>query len=145
MYGPFATRMAALAMMGIQGLHAQSVGNFELLGTYRGLGAQVASTVGHGPTNSSQRFYISYLYLDNTIEVVAVDPDTGDFQVFPNPAPGESGARCMVAGPDGNIYLGTVPRAHFLKLDTKAGQLTDLGRPSVTEQYIWDVAFGNDG
>ena len=46
---------------------------------------------------------------------------------------------------DGNVYLGTLPHAHFLKLDVKAGKLIDLGRPSQTEEYIWDVAFGRDG
>ena len=50
----------------------------------------------------------------------------------------------MTVGPDGNVYLGTLPRAHFLMLDRKQGTLLDLGRPSSTEEYIWDVAFGSD-
>jgi hypothetical protein len=120
-------------------------GTFELLATYRGLGSMVASAVGPGPTPGSQRLYLSYLYLDKTIDVVSVDPATGEFQVFTNPAPTEYGARCMVAGPDGKIYLGTLPLAHFLVLDPKEGTLKDLGRPSKTEQYIWDIAFGPDG
>jgi streptogramin lyase len=118
---------------------AQSSGTFELLGKYRGMGALVASAV------AGERVYLSYLYIDNTIDVVAVDPRTGEFQVFPNPAPSESGARCMAVGPDGNVYLGTLPGAHFLKVDVKANKLIDLGRPSPTEQYIWDVNFGPDG
>jgi len=120
-------------------------GAFELLATYRGLGSMVASAVGPGPAPGSQRVYLSYLYLSKTIDVVAVDPETGDFQVFPNPAPTEYGARCMTVGPDGKIYLGTLPYAHFLVLDPQQGTLTDLGRPSKTEQYIWDLAFGPDG
>jgi len=124
---------------------AQEAGKFELLGRYRGLGAMVASAVGPGPVAGSERVYISYLYIDNTIDVVAVDPASGEFQVFPNPAPTESGARCMAVGPDGNVYLGTLTGAHFLKLDVKAGKLIDLGRPSSTEQYIWDVNFASDG
>jgi hypothetical protein len=118
---------------------------FQRVGVYRGLGGLVASAVGPGPKAGTQRLYISYLYVENTIDVVAVDPETGEHQVFPNPAPTESGARCMTVGPDGNIYLGTLPRAHLLKLDPKAGKLVDLGRPSATEQYIWDVGFGADG
>jgi hypothetical protein len=51
----------------------------------------------------------------------------------------------MTLGPDGNMYLGTLPTAHLLKLDTAKGKLIDLGRPSSTEEYIWDVAFGADG
>jgi streptogramin lyase len=120
-------------------------GTFEKIASYRGLGGLVASSAGPGPAAGSERYYLSYLYLDNTIEVVSVDPATGAFEVFPNPAPGESGARCMVPGPDGNLYLGTLPTAHFLKLDTKTRKLIDLGRPSATEEYIWDVAFGTDG
>ena len=124
---------------------AQSSGTFELLGKYRGIGGLVASAVAPGPLPGSERVYLSYLYIDNTIEVVAVDPQTGEFQVFPNPAPSESGARCMAVGPDGNVYLGTLPDAHFLKVDIQAKKLIDLGRPSSTEQYIWDVNFGPDG
>lgn len=120
-------------------------GTFELLATYRGLGSMVASAVGPGPTPGSQRLYLSYLYLSKTIDVVAVDPATGEFQVFTNPAPTEYGARCMIVGPDGKIYLGTLPYAHFLVLDPKEGTLKDLGRPSKTESYIWDLAFGPDG
>ncbi len=119
--------------------------DFEHVTTYRGLGALVASAVGPGPAKGSERLYLSYLYVEQTIDVVAVDPSTGAAKVFPNPAPTESGARCMAVGPDGNIYLGTLPQAHFLKLDPKAGKLVDLGRPSTTEQYIWDVNFGADG
>src|ERR1019366_112261 len=114
-------------------------------GKYRGIGGLVASAVAPGPLPGSERVYLSYLYIDNTIEVVAVDPQTGEFQVFPNPAPSESGARCMAVGPDGNVYLGTLPGAHFLKVDIQAKKLIDLGRPSSTEQYIWDVNFGPDG
>lgn len=136
-------RLLALLLAALP-LVAQT-GRFELLATYKGLGALVASAVGPGPEEGSERFYLSYLYINNTIDVVAVDPDTGDFQVFANPAPSESGARCMVLGPNGRLYLGTLPGAHFLELDPKAGVLRDLGRPSATEQYIWDVAFGADG
>ncbi len=120
-------------------------GSFELLATYRGLGSMVASAVGPGPTPGSERLYLSFLYLEETIDVVAVDPATGSFQVFANPAPTEYGARSMVVGPDGKIYLGTLPYAHVLVLDPKEGTLKDLGRPSKTEQYIWDLAFGPDG
>jgi streptogramin lyase len=134
----FGLLLASFALCG------QSTDGFELLGRYKGLGALVASAVGPGREAGSERLYLSYLYVNNTIDVVAVDPRTGAFEVFPNPAPTEGGARCMAAGPDGNMYLGTLPSAHLLKLDVKAGKLIDVGRPAPSEQYIWDVAFGSD-
>jgi outer membrane protein assembly factor BamB len=124
---------------------AQSSDRFELLAKYRALGGLSATAVGPGSAPGSERVYASYLYVFNTIDVVAIDPATGESRVYANPAPGESGARCIVTGADGNIYLGTLMKAHFLKLDTKAGRLIDLGRPSSTEEYIWDVTFGADG
>ncbi|HXE15172.1 MAG TPA: hypothetical protein VN633_23815 [Bryobacteraceae bacterium] len=136
--------LIALALILLMASSSEAQG-FRHVATYRGLGGLVASAVGPGQQPGTERLYLSYLYLDHTIDVVAVDPTTGQYEVFPNPAPGESGARCMTVGPDGNVYLGTLPHAHFLKLDVKAGKLIDLGRPSQTEQYIWDVAFGHDG
>jgi outer membrane protein assembly factor BamB len=124
---------------------AAAPGHFEKLATLRSLGLVVGQTVAPGPGGLGQRLYISYLYVNHTIDVVSVDPDTGQFQVFPNPAPSETGARTMIAGPDGKIYLGTLTGAHFYRLDPKAGTLVDLGRPSATESYIWAVNFGSDG
>ena len=124
--------------------YAQSAGKFELLADYRDVGGLVASTVAPGPLPRTERFYVSYLYDENTLDVVAIDPETGAAQVFHNPAPGEFGARNIAIGPDGNVYLGTLAHAHFLKVDRKQGKLIDLGRPSASEEYIWDVAFGSD-
>src|ERR1041385_2674479 len=138
-------RVTLCALLAAASAFPQGPGAFELLGKYRGLGGLVASVVAPGPEPSSERVYLGYLYIENTIDVVAVDPATGAFRAFQTPAAGASGARCVAVGPDGNVYLGTLPRAHLLKLDTKAQTLPDLGRPSPTEQYIWDVAFGPDG
>jgi hypothetical protein len=124
--------------------HAQSVGKFELLANYRDLGGVVATTVAPGPRPDTERFYVSYLYDENTLDVVAIDPDTGAAQVFHNTAPGEFGARNIAIGPDGNVYLGTLAHAHFLKVNREQGKLIDLGRPSESEEYIWDVTFGSD-
>ena len=124
--------------------YAQPSGKFEMLGEYRDVGGLVGSMVAPGPEAGSERFYASYLYDENTLDVVSIDPATGAAQVFHNPAPGEFGARNMAMGPDGNVYLGTLPHAHFLKVDRKLGKMIDLGRPSPAEEYIWDVAFGPD-
>jgi streptogramin lyase len=124
--------------------YAQPSGPFELVGDYQGIGGQLAAVVGPGPTPGSERFYASYIYAGSTLDILSIDPETGSTKVFPNPVPGEYGAWAMTVGPDGNVYLGTLPHAHFFKLDTKQGTLLDLGRPSSTEQFIWDVAFGSD-
>jgi hypothetical protein len=117
---------------------------FEHLGTYVALGGLMASTVAPGPTTGSERLYASYLYIDNTLDVVAIDPKDGKAEVFHSVVPGEYGARNIAVGPDGNVYLGSLPGAHFLKIDRKAHTMVDLGRPSANEEYIWDVAFGQD-
>jgi streptogramin lyase len=117
---------------------------FELLGNYKALGGLVATTVAPGIIDGSERLYASYLYADNTLDVVAVDPANGASEVFNNVVPGEYGARNIAVGPDGDVYLGSLPNAHFLRIDRKAHRMVDLGRPSPNEQYIWDVAFGGD-
>jgi hypothetical protein len=123
---------------------AQASGTFQLIGTYTGIGDLLASVVAPGPTSGSQRLYATYIYTENTFDVLSIDPDTGNATVFHNPVPGEWGAWGMAAGPDGNVYLGTLPNAHLLRLDTQQGTLLDLGRPSSTESYIWSLAFGSD-
>lgn len=117
---------------------------FELLGQYKSIGGLVATTVAEGPVKGSQRLYASYLYADNTLDVVAIDPADGKAEVFHNPARGEYGARNIAIGPDGDVYLGSLPHAHFLRVDRKDHRMIDLGRPSPSEEYIWDVAFGAD-
>src|SRR2546427_4882139 len=134
-----------IALLPSLAAYGQKAGEFRLLATYRGLGGQFTSTVAPGPTPESEWLYASYVYMNNTLEVTSTDPFTGETKTYPNPAKGEFGARCMTTGPDGNVYIGTFPNAHLLKLDTKRGALVDLGRPVPTEQFIWDLAFGSDG
>ena len=122
----------------------QGHSGFELLGRYRALGGRMASTVAPGPTPGSERLYASYLYFGNTFDVIGIDPATGLAEVFHNPAQGEYGARNIAVGPDGDVYLGTLPHAHFVRVDRHSHRMIDLGRPSASEEYIWDVAFGAD-
>ena len=130
--------------LGAASAFAQQSGGFELLGNYRALGGQMATTVAPGPTKGSERLYASFLYAENTLDVVAIDPATGKTEVFHNAAPGEYGARNIAVGPDGDVYLGSLPHAHFLRVNRQTHRMEDLGRPSPTEEYIWDVAFGAD-
>ena len=127
-------------------VHAQTDPSpkFELIGSYKALGGLMATAVAPGPQKGTQRLYGSYLYADNTLDIVVINPANGKSDVFHNPVPGEYGARNIAIGPEGDVYFGTLPHAHFLRLDRKAGRLIDLGRPSPSEEYIWDVAFGTD-
>lgn len=138
-------RFAMLLALAAASFPAQGQGTCEELGRHRGLGSLSTSTVAPGPAAASERLYLSYLYVNHTLDIVAVDPATGEHRVFPNPVPDEYGAHGMTAGPDGNVYIGTLPHAHLLKLDPKAGTLEDLGRPAPTEQYIWELTTGSDG
>lgn len=123
---------------------AQASGNFQLIGSYAGIGLLLNSIVAPGPTPDSERLYATYIYTETTFDILSIDPDTGNVTVFHNPVPGEWGAWALAAGPDGNIYLGTLPGAHLLKLDPVQGTLLDLGRPSSTESIIWSLALGSD-
>jgi streptogramin lyase len=123
---------------------AQSQGRFELIADYHGIGGASVTIVGPGPVPGSERLYISYTYNQNTFDILSVDPDTGASTVLTNPVPGEFSAYGLAAGPDGNIYMGTAPKAHFVKLDPKRGTLVDLGRPAAAEEWIFDTAFGSD-
>ncbi len=123
---------------------AQPQGRFDLIADYHGIGGANATVVGPGPAPGSERIYISYTYNQNTFDILSVDPDTGASTVFTNPIPGEFSGYGLVAGPDGNIYMGTAPKAHFVKLDTRRSTLVDLGRPAPTEEWIFDTVFGSD-
>jgi len=125
-------------------MNAWAAGEFEHLATFRGVGKVLASVVGPGPAPGTERLYQSYIYAGSTLEIVAVDPETGGHAVYQSPVPSEYGAWALAAGPDGNIYVGTLPQAHLLKLEPATGRFTDLGRPSQTEQYIWQLALGPD-
>jgi hypothetical protein len=122
----------------------QRAGTFEVVGNYRGIGGLLATIVAPGKASGSERFYASYSYAASSLDVLSIDPDTGNTEVFHSPVAGESSGWSFAVGPEGNVFLGTQPTAHFLKLDTKQRQLIDLGRPSAAEVHIWDVTFGSD-
>lgn len=124
---------------------AQPPGRFERIADYHGIGGANATEVGPGPVRGSERLYISYTYNQSTFDVLSVDPDTGNSKVYTNPIQGEWAGYGLVPGPDGNMYLGTAPKAHFVRLEPATGRFIDLGRPAPTEEWIFDVAFGSDG
>jgi len=113
---------------------------FEKIGAFNAVGGVKGVAAGPGPTPGSQRLYLDYMYIGDTIEIVSIDPKTGAYQTFPNPVASESGSYGLIQGPDGNMYMGSLPNAHLYKLDTKTQKLEDLGMPCPGESYIWDIA-----
>ena len=120
---------------------------FQLIGKSTAIGLQTDYTVAPGPTSGSQRFYTAFFNESpgGTFSVLSIDPSSGDAIVMHSPLAGEYGAWGMTVGPDGNVYLGTTPSGHFMRVNTAQGTITDLGRPSATETYIYAVTFGSDG
>lgn len=137
-----ATCAAALLL---PGRGAADTGGFRLHARFSGIGACLNQVVGPGPEPGSERLYASHIYGGSTLDLVAVDPLTGKAEVFSSPIPTETGAWALAVGPDGRVYLGTLPAAHLLRLDWGERRLVDLGRPSATESYLWQLAVGADG
>jgi hypothetical protein len=119
-------------------------GTVEYLGTYKGPGAIDGAVIGPGPAPGTQRLYLAYMYVNRTVDLVSVDPTTGKWQVYENPAKSEYGA-VMILGPDGNVYLGTRPHAHLYQFSPRTGTYKDLGQPATGEAYIWGLTVAADG
>jgi streptogramin lyase len=113
---------------------------FSGIGTLTGIGYVASSTVGPAP-GGTQRYYLSYSYAQN-LEIVAVD-EAGRITVYPSPVSGEGAPHGVTIGSDANIYFGTSPHAHILRLNTTSDQLEDVGTIA-TEQYIWGLTTGSD-
>jgi len=131
--------LGMLSMTSMNTCRADLAKGMEKIGTFNAVGGVKGAAAGPGQTPGSQRLYLDYMYIGDTIEIVSIDPKTGDYQTFPNPVASESGSYGLIQGPDGNMYMGSLPNAHLYKLDTKAGKLEDLGMPCPGEQYIWDI------
>src|SRR5690348_12706165 len=78
------------------------VGTFEQVATFRQRGGVLAEIVGPGPEPGSERLYQSYIYTGTSLELVAINPASGEAEVFASPVPGETGAWGLALGPDGN-------------------------------------------
>lgn len=118
---------------------------FQTLGTYQGIGAAVNSLVGPGP-NGSQNYYVSYYYPYGSFDLVAIDPNTPDEpRVLHSPLGSEEAARGLVVGPDNNIYLGTAPNGHLLRLNPQTQTMVDLGTvpndpaKNTVQTYLWQL------
>ncbi len=132
-----------VALLAVSVAGAQPPG-FRLHGRFSGIGGCLNQIVAPGPEPGSERFYASHIYGGDTLDIVAIDPFTGKTDVFSSPVPSECGAWALTEGPDGKVYVGTLPAAHVMVIDWAQKKLVDLGRPSETEAYIWQLAVGTD-
>src|SRR5437899_3169505 len=87
-------------------LQRAAIGNYHLLTSIQGQGLALNSMVGPGVSATSQLLYLSYIYIDGILDLVTVDPNTGQVRVYPSPVNSEQGAWGMAIGPDNNMYMG---------------------------------------
>lgn len=123
-------------------------GSYQVVGELRGIGGVRNSLV--GPAASSQKYYISYMYGQYSLRLVAIDP-TNNYAAtsYKSPVKTELGAYGMAVASDNNLYLGTVSRAnaHILKFDTTSSQFTDAGvvpvdpASSTKQTYVWELTL----
>ncbi len=119
-------------------------GGFESLGIPVRKGGLMGCLVGpdgHG----GESLYFNFNQISGLLFLVQVNPDTGEARQFN--APEGPGAWAFIVGPDEKIYLGTWSGALILRFDPKQPErgIEVVGKPSATEDYIWQYDFGKDG
>src|SRR5437763_13642067 len=119
-------------------------GRFEKLGIPVRKGGLMGCIVGPNG-QGGEALYFSFNQISGLLFLVQVDPDTGEARQFN--APQGPGAWALLAGPDEKIYLGTWDGALILRFDPKLPDkgLEVVGKPSSTEDYLWQFDTGKDG
>ncbi len=120
-------------------------------GTFEDLGVPVTKAMlmgtAAGPDAAGEKdlLYFNFAQTGATLFLAVVDPDTGEAKQYK--APVGPGAWAMIRGPDEKMYLGTWESGIILKFDPKEADqgIQVIGKPSVTETYIWQYALGKDG
>ena len=128
-------------------LQRPQTAGYQYLGHAQGRGDIQNSMVGPGQSASNQLYYVSYTYINGTMDLVTIDPNTGQARAYPSPLSSEEAAWALAIGPDHNMYAGTMPDAHLLKFDTAQGKLIDLGqvprdpKSGAAQTYIWQLTL----
>ena len=124
---------------------SQTTGSrFESLGIPVRAGGLMGCIVGPNG-RGGEALYFNFNQISGLLFLVQVDPDTGGARQFN--APQGPGAWALLAGPDEKIYLGTWDGALILRFDPKQPDrgLEVVGKPSPTEDYLWQFDTGKDG
>jgi len=128
--------------------------SFQIEGplAFRNLGAPVkegiswGSYAGPGKTGQMNTIYVVLGRYQESVSLVAVDPDSGEIRQFNGPLPGEMGSWGFAIDHENRIYLGTYYHAHLLRFDPKTEKWEDLGRPAgETESFICALTTAPDG
>jgi streptogramin lyase len=117
---------------------------FESLGVPVRMGGLMGCIVGPNG-KGGDALYFNFNQINGLLFLVQVDPDTGEAHQFD--APQGPGAWAMIAAPDDKIYLGTWDGALILRFDPKQPDkgLEVVGKPSATEDYLWQFDLGKQG
>lgn len=134
--------VALLAVVCCSIAGAQTSPGFKFHGRFLGIGNKLKTLVADGPEPGIIRLYASHI--GTTLDIVAIDPLSGKTDVFSSPLGTETAAWAMVVGADGQVYIGTSPSAHLMRVDWRQNKLVDLGAPSPTEEYMWQLTLGSD-
>src|ERR1051326_6656865 len=124
---------------------AQPTGSrFESLGIPVRAGGLMGCIVGPNG-KGGEALYFNFNQISGLLFLVQVDPDTGEARQFKPPQ--GPGAWALLAGPDDKIYLGTWDGALILRFDPKQPDrgLEVVGKPSATEDYLWQFDNARDG
>lgn len=126
------------------GAEPSGPGKFESLGIPVRKGGLMGCIVGPNG-RGGEALYFNFNQISGKLFLVQVDPDTGEAKQFN--APQGPGAWALIAGPDGNIYLGTWDGALILRFDPRQSDkgIEVVGKPSATEDYLWQYDTGKDG
>jgi outer membrane protein assembly factor BamB len=125
-------------------VQAASPGEFEFLGIPVRVGGLMGCVVGPDG-QGGESLYFSFNQISGKLFLVQVNPDTGAARQFN--APEGPGAWALIAGPDGKIYLGTWDGGLILRFDPRQPDqgIQVVGKPSPTEEYLWQFDLGKDG
>jgi outer membrane protein assembly factor BamB len=119
-------------------------GRFERLGIPVRKGGLMGCILGPDG-RGGEALYFNFNQLSGLLFLVQVNPDTGQARQF-NAAKGP-GAWAFIVGSDQKIYLGTWDGALILRFDPKQPDngLEVVGKPSASEDYLWQFDNARDG
>ena len=134
----------ALQVCAVLAADGAPAGRFEFLGIPVRVGGLMGCIIGPNG-RGGEALYFNFNQVSGKLFLVQVDPDTGEAQQFN--APEGPGAWALIAGPDEKIYLGTWDGGLILRFDPRHADrgIEVVGKPSPTEEYLWQYALGKDG